>query len=96
MISLQAWLVAAAIAVPSDVEVVKFTASWCAPCKAMEPVLEQVAQRGFVVRRIDVDQRRDLADQYQIKSVPTLLIVVAGKVVDRVEGASRWNRSSPA
>ena len=87
MILLQAWLVAAAIAAPANVEVVKFTATWCSPCQAMEPVLEQVSQRGYSVRRIDVDQRRDLADQYQIKSVPTLLIVAGGQVVDRIDGA---------
>ena len=82
-----AWLFAAALSAPGDVEVVKFTATWCAPCKAMEPVLEQVARQGYPVRRIDVDQRRDLAEKYRVSSVPTLLIVSGGQVVDRVEGA---------
>jgi hypothetical protein len=87
MVSLSSWLVFAALTAPMDVEVVKFTASACAPCQAMEPVLEQVAERGFPVRRIDVDQQRELAEQYQITSVPTLLVVSGGQVVDRIEGA---------
>jgi hypothetical protein len=87
MVVLQTWLVVAALSAVSDVEVVEFTASTCGPCQAMEPVLESVAQRGIPVRRIDIDRRRDLADQYQVKSVPTLLIVSQGHVVDRIEGA---------
>jgi hypothetical protein len=86
MISLHAWLVVAALGAPGDVEVVKFTASWCQPCQAMEPILDQLTHRGVPVRRVDVDQRRDLADRYAIKSLPTLLIVSGGQVVDRVEG----------
>lgn len=87
MALLPTWLVFAALAATTDVEVVKFTSASCAPCQAMEPVLEQIAARGFAVCRIDVEQHRQLADQYAIRSVPTLLIVAQGQIVDRIEGA---------
>jgi hypothetical protein len=87
MVSLPNWLIFAALTAPADIEVVKFTSSTCAPCQAMEPVLEQVAARGYPIHRVDVDQFRQLADQYQITSVPTLLVVSRGQVVDRIEGA---------
>jgi hypothetical protein len=87
MVLLPTWLVLAALATPTEVQVVKFTSASCAPCQAMEPVLEQIAARGFPVRRIDVDQERQLANDYQITSVPTLLLVARGQLVDRIEGA---------
>lgn len=91
-----AWLIAAALTTPgqltageanSDVEVVKFTAGWCEPCRAMEPTLQRLGREGYRIIRIDVDQRTKLAQRYQVTSVPTLLLVSGGQVVDRIDGA---------
>lgn len=63
--------------------VVDFFATWCAPCKMMAPILEQVkAQLGEEVRiiKIDVDRNPQLAAQYQIRSVPSLKIFRKGAV----------------
>ncbi len=86
MLALQAWLMVLAVTAPADIEVVKFTSQSCVPCRAMEPTLQQVKARGFRVSYIDVDQRADLATQYGVTAVPTLLIVTQGRIVDRVEG----------
>ena len=87
MVSLPTWLVAAALMMPGEVEVVKFTAEWCAPCREMEPVLHDLSQQGYRVTRVDVDQQTKLARQYQVTSVPTLLLVANGRIVDRIDGA---------
>ena len=62
--------------------VLYFTAAWCGPCKMFKPVVEQVsAETGVSINYIDVDQQADLAAQYGISSVPTILVEKGGRVV---------------
>ena len=69
--------------------VIDFTAPWCAPCRALKPVLEHLAQRhaGAVkVVQVDTDQHPDLAVKFDVRGVPTLAVVAAGKHVDGMRG----------
>src|SRR3989338_676618 len=70
---------------------VDFMAKWCAPCKQMEPILEAVAEaldeKKIKLARLDVDLARELAQQYQIMSVPTILVFQGKKVVGQLVGA---------
>lgn len=67
--------------------VMYFTAAWCGPCKMFKPVVEQVsAETGVGISYIDVDQQRDLASQYGISSVPTIIVENNGSVVYRNSG----------
>ena len=69
---------------------VDFFATWCQPCKMMHPVLEQVKKTlGERIRiiKVDVDQNRETAHQYQIQSVPTLILFRRGLQVWRGSGA---------
>ena len=69
---------------------VDFYATWCGPCKAMHPVLEQLkAQAGDRVRiiKLDVDRARSVAEQYGIMAVPTLILFREGKALWRHSGA---------
>ena len=47
-----------------------FSATWCGPCKAFKPVMQEVANDGYSVEFIDVDQSQDTATKYGIRSVP--------------------------
>lgn len=69
---------------------VDFFATWCQPCKMMHPVLEQAKSLlGDKVRiiKVDVDLHRQTAAQYQIQSVPTLMLMRNGQVLWRQSGA---------
>ncbi|MBW4563591.1 MAG: thioredoxin [Mojavia pulchra JT2-VF2] len=74
----------------SDVPVlVDFYAEWCGPCQMMVPILEQVnAQLKDRLRivKIDTEKYTELASQYQIYALPTLLLFKQGQPVDRIEG----------
>lgn len=69
---------------------VDFFATWCQPCKMMHPVLQQVKEvLGDRIRiiKIDVDTHAALSQQYQIQSVPTLMLFRKGEVLWRMSGA---------
>ena len=68
---------------------VDFTAVWCGPCKMLDPVVKQLAQEwgGKVkVVKLDVDNNPNLAMNYQVMGVPTLMMFVDGSPVQRVTG----------
>jgi thioredoxin 1 len=69
---------------------VDFWATWCAPCKAIAPALDELATqyKGKVkIAKVDVDESNTVAQQYGIRSIPTLLLFKGGKVVDQLVGA---------
>ncbi len=68
---------------------VDFWAEWCPPCKAIGPVVEELATEfeGIArVGKVDVDENKALAQRYAIGSIPTLLFFRNGEIVDRVQG----------
>ena len=51
-----------------------FTATWCGPCKAFKPVMTEIMNEGHSVQILDVDENKSLAQQYNVRSVPTTVI----------------------
>ena len=68
---------------------VDFGAEWCGPCRALAPIVEELATEfdgQLKVGTVDIDQSRQVASTYQIMSVPTIIFFKGGEVVDKVVG----------
>ena len=65
---------------------VDFWATWCGPCMRQGPVVEELAEEGYCVGKIDVDQEPELAQKFRIMSIPTLLIFRNGQEAERLVG----------
>lgn len=74
----------------SDLPVlVDFWAPWCGPCKAIAPILEELAEEmstDVKVCKVNVDEANDIAGEYNIRAIPTLLIFKGGQVADTIVG----------
>ena len=69
--------------------VVEFWANWCAPCHKMAPILRRLAKEydeQVIFAKVDVDNNQDLAEQFTIRSIPTLILFRNGKEWDRLSG----------
>lgn len=74
----------------SGVALVDFSASWCGPCRAVAPMIEELAETyasRATVKKVDIDQNRDLALQMGVQSVPTLIVFKDGQEHKRLIGA---------
>lgn len=68
---------------------VDFWASWCGPCKMVGPVIESLAEEyegKIAICKLNVDENPDIATQYKIMSIPTVMIMKNGEVVDKAVG----------
>ena len=69
---------------------VDFWATWCGPCRMIAPVIEEVAaefEGKAVVGKVDVDEEMGLAQRFHVMSIPTLIVMKGGKVVEQAVGA---------
>ena len=68
---------------------VDFWASWCAPCRMVVPIIEEIASErpDIKVGKINVDEQPELASEFGIMSIPTLVVMKNGKIVQQVSGA---------
>ena len=70
---------------------VDFWAEWCGPCKVLTPILEEVSDElneKLSIIKVNLDENQDLAMKYSIRSIPTLLLLVKGELVDVKVGLS--------
>lgn len=71
--------------------VVDFWATWCGPCRMIGPIIKQLAEKydgRITVGKCDVDDNEDLAAEFGIRSVPTILFFKNGEIVDKIVGAA--------
>lgn len=69
---------------------IDFWASWCGPCRAVAPVIDQLAEEFYgkaKVAKINVDEQNELASKYRIMSIPTVMLFKDGQVVEKLIGA---------
>lgn len=66
-----------------------FWAAWCGPCRMVGPVVEEIADErdDIKVGKVNVDEEQELAAQFGVMSIPTLVVIKDGKVVNQVVGA---------
>jgi thioredoxin len=88
MISLQAVFLALTAIGAGETVLLDFQANWCGPCRQMAPTIDQLAAQGYPIRKVNVDQDRQLAAQYQVQGIPCFVLLVDGREVDRMVGAA--------
>ena len=69
---------------------VDFWAEWCGPCKAIAPILDELAddlENRLKIVKVNVDESPELASQYAVRSIPTLLVIKTGSVAEQMVGA---------
>ena len=66
-----------------------FFASWCGPCKMVAPILDEIAEEreDIKVCKVDIDDQPELASRYRIMSVPTLMVLKNGQIMEQSIGA---------
>ena len=73
---------------------VDFWASWCGPCRMLSPIVDEIAAERSDVKvcKINVDEQPELAGQFQIMTIPTLIVFKNGKVANQTSGARPKNQ----
>jgi thioredoxin 1 len=69
---------------------VDFWAEWCGPCKMIGPIIEELHKDydgKAIIGKLNVDENQDIATNYNIRSIPTLLVFKNGEIVDKIVGA---------
>ena len=77
----------------SKLAVVDFSAVWCGPCQMLAPVVEEIASEraDIKVGKINIDEQSELANKFGIMSIPTLVVMKNGKIIQQVSGVRPKN-----
>jgi len=66
-----------------------FFADWCGPCRMVSPIVDQIAEENpqYMVGKINVDEQPELAQAFSVMTIPTLVVMKEGKIINQVSGA---------
>lgn len=90
--ALQALLLLSVLGNPGETVLLEFTTAGCAPCRMMQPVVQRLQREGYPVRQVNIATDRKLAAQFRVYQVPCFVMVVQGREVERVVGATTYTR----
>lgn len=65
---------------------VDFWATWCGPCRMQGPAVEKLAVAGYNVGKVNIDEQPELAEKFQVMSIPTLIVFKDGKIKEKMVG----------
>ncbi len=68
---------------------IDFFATWCGPCRMVSPIVDEIAEEHpeFLVAKVNVDENPELAGEFSVMSIPTLVVIKDGKVINQSAGA---------
>ena len=69
-------------------KLIYFSAKWCGPCKMLGPVMEELSSGGINIQKVDVDSNPEMAKQYGVRNIPTVVLTSNGAEVMRKVGAN--------
>lgn len=76
-----------------ELKIIDLYADWCAPCKTLSPILEEVGKElDIVIDKINIDDNDAVVDNYQIRSIPTLIFIKGGVEIGRHSGMIQKDR----
>ena len=66
-----------------------FYADWCGPCRMVSPLVDEIAEENpqYLIGKINVDSEPELAESFGVSSIPTLVVMKSGKIINRIVGA---------
>jgi thioredoxin 1 len=76
----------------TDVTLIDFHADWCGPCKTQDPIIEELQadyEDSVTFEFVDVDANPDMANEYQVRSIPTVVVTADDDVVERFVGVTQ-------
>jgi len=88
-----------ALVAVNDLTVGDFTASWCGPCKLVAPLMDQLAaayERKVKVAKVNIDDNKEIAKLYAVKSIPAVLIFKQGELLETMVGVKPYEEFSQA
>ena len=81
--------------ITSGITLVDFWAPWCGPCRALAPILDQIADKydgKAVIAKVNVDENQELAIQFNIMAIPRMILFKDGKTIGQIEGLAAADR----
>ena len=72
-------------------QILYFSAGWCGPCRQLSPLMESLKDQ-INYQKVDVDKQQDLSMKYNIRNIPTLILLENGEVKDRTVGTKHHNQ----